>query len=772
MKRLLFSVLGTLISFFTFSQHIEIKGKVTDSEKQALEGASIALYKQDSILVNGSVADAKGTFRLKNITPGTYKVIVSFVGFVPENLILPDLKQNMDLGNIFLQSDMELKEVVVTASNQRYEVNRQIIIPSRSIMKISNNGWNLMRTLQLSRLKVNPIINEITTDNGENVILQINGLQVEKEEIMALNSKNIIRIEYLDQPGVRYQAGAVINYIVKQREQGGYFMASANRTLSKNGINQYTVAGNYNWDKSQLGVILDYNQSHVKWTRENEYNYVLPNETVSRIEAGEPTLYNDKALKASIKYSLTEADRYFFSATLLNKFNDVPNQFSDRQGYATTSNSEKRTFFRDFSTWKENAPSLDLYYQRNLKKNQLLIFNLVGTYIDSKNRHNYYESIDNVPLSDINSIINGDKYSIIAEGIYEKDFREKGKLSVGIRHNQSHTENEYAGDTQSDVKLNYSESYLFADYTYSKNRFSLNAGLSGKYTYYMQEGEAYKKFNPQPRLLMQYSINKDMALRYRLNIASSSPSLSDLNDVEQEMDLWQIRRGNPFLKNSMNYSHSLMYSYKNKYMGIELIGSYTYLDNPVSETIFAEDDHIINTVENHKNWQRIQVQSTFNLHPFGQYISLQIRPRFSRFIMNGNEYVHTYNNFSVYTTLVASCKRWFLNAQMETRYNTLMGETITYGQNFHMVGVGYNADKWNISAGLYLPFSKNYSQATRNLSKAAYSYSNVHTRDFQALVYIAASVNLDFGKTKQSKRQRINNQDSGSGILQSGKISM
>ncbi|RHU23238.1 TonB-dependent receptor [Parabacteroides sp. TM07-1AC] len=772
MKRYIFTVLGTLISVFAFSQKIEIKGKILDTEKQILEGASIALYKQDTILVTGGISDVKGVFRLKNITPDTYKVVISFVGFIPENIKLYNLKQNIDLENILLQSDTELKEVVVTASNRRYEVNRQIIIPTKSIMDISNNGWNLMRNMQLSRIQINPINNEITTDNGENVILQINGIQVEKEEIMTLDSKNIIRIEYLDQPGVRYQAGAVINYIVKQREQGGYFMANGNQTLSKNGINQYTLAGNYNWNKSQLGIIFDYNQSHVKWTRENEYNYIFPNEEITRIESGVPTLYNDKTLKASIKYSLSDADKYFFSATLRNNFNDVPNQFSDRQGHAISSNTNKKTFFQDFSTWKENAPSLDLYYQHNLKNKQLLIFNVVGTYIDSKSKHNYFESIDNISISDINSIIDGEKYSIIAEGIYEKDFQQKGKLSVGIRHNQSRTENEYSGDILSKINLNYSESYLFAEYNYSKNQFSLNTGLSGKYTYYKQGDEDYKKLNPQPRLLLQYSLNKNMVLRYRLNIASSSPSLSDLNDVEQEIDTWQIRQGNPSLKNSTNYSQSLMYSYNNKYIGIEFRGTYTYLDNPISETIFTENNRIINTIENHKNWQHIQIQSTFNIRPFGQYISLQIRPRFSRYIMNGNNYTHTYNNLSLYATLVASYERWFLNAQMETRYNTLMGETIAYGQNFHMVGAGYNAEKWNISAGLYLPFSKNYSQAIRNLSNVASSYSNVHTKDFRALVYIAASINLDFGKVKQNNHQRINNQDSGSSILQSGKISM
>lgn len=91
-----------------------------------------------------------------------------------------------------------------------------------------------------------------------------------------------------------------------------------------------------------------------------------------------------------------------------------------------------------------------------------------------------------------------------------------------------------------------------------------------------------------------------MILRYRFNMEVSSPSLSDLNNIEQEMDEWQIKRGNPYLKNSTGYSQSLMYSYNNPYFGIELIGAYTYADNPIYETILLENNRIVNTIENQK----------------------------------------------------------------------------------------------------------------------------------------------------------------------------
>lgn len=365
--RFLLVALMLFSTTFLLAQNIDVKGKIVDTNQQILEGASIAVYKQDTVLVSGTISNAKGMFELKDMPSDHYKITVSYVGYVTENIQLSGLKEDIDLGVISLVSDTELEEIVVTGSSKRYEVNRQILIPTKTVSDISNNAWTLIKNMQLSRIRINPITNEITTDNGGAVLLQINGAPAERAEIMNLKAKDIIRIEYLDQPGVRYQAATVINYIVKQREQGGYLMASANQNIDKYGIGQYTLAGNYNWSKSQLGVVLDYNRSYVQWTRENEYTYALPEGDVKRVETGIPTLYNDQAVKASVKYTLSEPDKYLFSATFRNHFNTVPNQFSDRQGYATTSNSKQETFFQDFSTWKENTPSLDLYYQRNLK---------------------------------------------------------------------------------------------------------------------------------------------------------------------------------------------------------------------------------------------------------------------------------------------------------------------------------------------------------------------------------------------------------------------
>ena len=108
-------------------------------------------------------------------------------------------------------------------------------------------------------------------------------------------------------------------------------------------------------------------------------------------------------------------------------------------------------------------PSLDLYYQQNLKNDQRLIFNLVGTYIKSSNTRIYQEKQEGIANTELYSDIAGKKYSLIAEGIYEKKL-EQGTLTGGLRHMQSYTDNRYEGEDVMDVLLKQAESYAYAEY--------------------------------------------------------------------------------------------------------------------------------------------------------------------------------------------------------------------------------------------------------------------------------------------------------------------
>ncbi|HZL09200.1 MAG TPA: carboxypeptidase-like regulatory domain-containing protein [Prolixibacteraceae bacterium] len=78
---------------FTFSGFAHqngqvIKGKIVDAVSQTpLPGASVVISESSPIL--GTITDAEGNFKLWNIKPGRYNVLVSFIGY--ENFIFREV---------------------------------------------------------------------------------------------------------------------------------------------------------------------------------------------------------------------------------------------------------------------------------------------------------------------------------------------------------------------------------------------------------------------------------------------------------------------------------------------------------------------------------------------------------------------------------------------------------------------------------------------------------------------------------------------------------
>ena len=102
-----------------------LSGYVVDSTlTKAVEFANIALYTTDDKPIDGAVADDKGKFTLNKVAPGTYKVLVSFIGFSPKTIsnVVVGKGENKDLGVIRLgNSTRTLREVTVAGQRALVE---------------------------------------------------------------------------------------------------------------------------------------------------------------------------------------------------------------------------------------------------------------------------------------------------------------------------------------------------------------------------------------------------------------------------------------------------------------------------------------------------------------------------------------------------------------------------------------------------------------------------------------------------------------------------
>src|SRR6218665_3164032 len=97
----------------------KIIGFVQDTDtKQPVEFATVALTAVGSDKpIDGTVCDEKGQFTITKVGPGSYNVVVSFIGYETqtiENITVPEKKDEVNLGIIKLSTGTKvLNEVVV-----------------------------------------------------------------------------------------------------------------------------------------------------------------------------------------------------------------------------------------------------------------------------------------------------------------------------------------------------------------------------------------------------------------------------------------------------------------------------------------------------------------------------------------------------------------------------------------------------------------------------------------------------------------------------------
>ena len=743
-----------------------ISGRIIDEVESApLIGATASIIDSSGKFVTGTTADVEGRFILNNINNGCYEILFEYLGYNEGRIEITNLDRDVDLGDIrLIVSAVSLDEIVVSGDAVIKKSDRQMILPTQKQKRAATNGINLLQQMPISRISVSPMDKTIKTTLGEDVQLRINGIEATKEEVSAIRPTDVIRVEYLDNPGLRYGgATAVLDYIVRKREDGGNIAGDLTNGITHLGYGQYNLSAKYNWKKSAISAVASWQRRDLEWTRENYEDFIYLDYTVHNIELGEPTKVKFDYMNFALNYNMTD-ERSVFNIALRNSYDDKPNAVTDRN--STLYQGDKIYSISDKLQQRSYIPSLDIYYQLNLINDQHLYFDIVGTYINSSSNRQFtmieIGTEGNTPA--IISQTEGDKYSIIGEAIYEKPLG-NGKMTAGIKHTQAYMNNIYDGNISSKVSMNTAESYIFAEYNQKINRFSYTLGIGGMRTWHQQGELSQEKYILRPTITLSYNAPRNLYFRYNAYMSGYSPSLSDLSDVTQEIDIYQVRRGNPNLHSVSFISNSLTASWKCKYVSIELFGRYSYDHKPIMEETLFENDHFVRTMANQKGFHRLNLQSTIQMYPWEEYIMIKLNPFFNRYISNGNTYTHTHSNLGFRSSIVGKYKNWIAMAEMNTSFHDLWGETLSRGEALHSIAIGYNHDKFSIQGMIMNPFTKRYEQSVDNLSELAPNKQLAYSTQLSRIVMLNVSFNLGFGKQYNNSRKRINNSDNESGIL-------
>ena len=772
MKTQLFLLLLALSVLSTQAQSLSIKGRVTDASQEAVIAANVSLWTINSTLVTGVTSDAQGKFALPKIKAGDYRLSISFIGLQSENILLK-LNKSLDLGDVQLQEDaVSLGEVTVSASNVLQRVDRQIILPSESQLKRSFGAYDLLNNLGIARLQVDNLSNSMSVSGGGAVQTRINGIKVTDKEIAAVRAKDVLRVEFIEDPGKQYgddELGAVVNIILRRRETGGvvnFQLSDSPHTL----WGENFLSAKFNYKNSEWGI--DYFNKNGKYHSrlESHETFYLGDRTIDRIKEGiedeSPSLSFINNL--NLTYNLTKADKYVFNAIFRNNLSNAPYQNELNKMWAAGSTESIYSYVNNHTS--SYSPALDLYFQHTLPHQQSIQVNVTGTLIHTKNNRKYKEYKDeNAPLADIQTLVDGDKRSVIGEAIYEKNFKEV-KLSDGVRHYQMRTENEYKGSNPTTSKMDQSQTSAFFEVQGKVKDFSYagSVGMTRAWFKESEEEHAYYTFTPTVRL--SYNLKKAGFLRYRFNISPAIPSLGSLTDVEQAMDTIQIVRGNPLLKTYQQFTNSLSYSYSKKQFNANLSVRHQYYDNPIMESIFVEDGKLILKDENQRSFQSLNAELMVGINGatlFGlkDFLTLYASGGYTRSWSEGLNYSHMYDEFYYSVMAQVQYKDFSLLGQFRKVQNNFFGETIKKNENQTAFMAMYTRRNLQAGIGIMFPFTNNYKVGKERISEVAPFRSETFVRETGQMVVLRMGYTFEFGRKHKAGNKGLNNSDTDSGII-------
>lgn len=767
-KHLLYLIVFFLsLSLNAFGQSNSISGNILNQNtKEPVRYASVALFKQDSVFLKGTTADSIGRFEFTNLTSDDYVLSVSCMGFEAKKILFQNLSESAEVDIFLSESVLSLGEIVVSGSSTISKINQRIIFPTKLQLSHSANGMQLLNTMMLPGLNINPMANTISSSDGGKVVLQINGVNATSEEIQTLQPHQIRRVEYSDYAGIRYgEASKIVNYIVSRDNKGGVIGVDLMNSLNILAGGDVFFA---KFNKGRSEYALNYTTAFQKINSNNRTrfgSYQFGNSTpLYRDEIGDGGDYSYQMHDVAFGYNYQQSDSVFLNAKLKYALTNHPH--NDFKSSLKENGIEIGQIF-DGVSQKINAPTIDLYYEHGLKNQQKVYANVVGSYAKAETGRNYMEFDNANTLFSEQFGLVSNKYSLIAEGIYEKGFT-YGSLKLGTKHIQSFTDQKIHQNGVFKSDLNQTESSVFAEWHHSKDNFSYSLGIRTNRVHFSNSSINKSYYNFLPKVMFGYRLSEKSFIRYDAEMSQTNPTLVELTDTEIRIDPYLAEKGNLSLKPYRNLNNNLFYESKKGLFTFNANLRHHYKHNPIMESVKEQSNFFLIMPENMKSWNRYNAEMNLKVGMIKNILQFSLTGGYNHFNSQGNNYSHTHSNFYYSANVLAMYKKWMFIGQIQPFDEKLYGETVIKSGNYHYLAIQYNANNFSFGIGAFNPF-KNVSRTVIENKNNQAPFRRESFSSASQTIVATLTWNFSFGKAHSSGNKSLNNQDADYGIKENYK---
>lgn len=762
-----------LMCFFIYPLPLlaeNLTGRICDENNKPISGVNIAIRSlNDCIILAGTQTTSKGTFIVNSIESGKYILSCSHIGYSNYTAEVQISKgQNLALGTLIMYTkSIQLDEVSVAVSRNVFTTDKQSLYPSEQQVKSSGGGLDLLQKLPIPLLNINPINRTISSwDPSGGVAVLINDIPAEPNDIAIIDPKTVKRVEVIRKPGMEYGSNLsmAINIVIKRAQDGiSLGVNSTNSMKLTNGYNN--IFATYSHKNSQLTINQSENyQNYSKQSFEDQRQYLLPTGDWHTVYIKSLSARTRSATHGTtVKYNLTKENNFVLQ--LQGQLNLYRNPKQDRS-YLVSETGKSDYINNSHVKDRNQSPALNVYFKKYMPKSQSFIFNIVGTHISSD--YNYlYKQADNSFNSGYS--ISGKKSSVIGEMKYTKGFN-WGNVVSGVRSFYGNTQNNYIGDTNSEAVMENVNSNLYAQVNARWKQISGSATFSLDDQFYTQQDNRYHKLTFNPRINLNYSLSPNLSLGYGFNLSSRLPSLSSLNDITIQLDQWERRIGNPYLKPFNHIENSLSATYYNSKLYTMFNVVYATNKNAIMPSITRTDTDgqifFDNEIQNQRDMKQLVLTAFLRYVFFNNKLIVSGTGSYNFYHADSELYSNKRGFFFGNLKLESYLDKFYLAASVQSRYNSLFAETIWYNEYSSSLSATYSWKNLRVGLTWENPLQRG---GTNNRVETLNNVIQKQVRQYNPEagnnILFTISWNWNYGFKAKVQEAELNNKDSDAGIL-------
>lgn len=651
-----------------------------------------------------------------------------------------------------------LGEVTVKAPRVIHKADMDVYIPSKGAVETSQNGMALLRNLMIPTLNVNEIMSTVRV-GSENVEIRINGRQASVEQLTMLSPSSVKRIEWMENPGLRYgDAAAVVNIVISNPTAGGSFMAQGMQACDEpwgNGyINLKLNRGRSQWEMGLFGRYTNKIGSY----REYSETFTLPDGySVTRTETPVRGYLSMSNINPELTYSYMKPEKTtVWVAFSFNK--DWPTERFNEGKMESTAGIEP-LILREYERSSGIRPKLNVYIEQRLPYRQVLALEASGSIFSGNSLHSYSEQslADDDFLSDVQTMISDLRQTLRMEGYHVKNWA-ASSLTSGIKYNLTHgrstRENGHKYHQQRD------QIYWFSEYFRKVGAVNLTGGLGVHYTGLSSSGSKNKNstWSMRPRLSAAYRLDRTSQFRLNFSTWQTTPSLSQTDSEPQQIDGFQYQIGNPDLHTYNTYRVSLQYNLSLNHVNAKLEGRWTSRPGAIAPWLEWDGDRLITSFENSIGQTDWQVSLSPQVEVIPKAVTISGSLRYIHSVSTGTGYRNMINDWSGNVSLAGMYRNFSLMVSFDRNPATLTGEIINTGEKTSDISLSYRINGFQAAAGMFMPFNS-YSQSSESLNRYNRNRNVLRSKNFDKMPFIRLSYNIAWGKQKKGVRKLINTED-------------